>query len=431
VAIRFGLVLAALAFAVTACGGSDGIPGDGDNDGFLPEDGDCDDGDRSVYPGAPDPCDGVDNDCDGTIDQQFDADEDGFSSCGGDCRDNDPNSNPERTESIDGLDNDCDGIADNHTEQYDDDGDGYSEDQGDCDDNESGTGALIGPDAIEINETEEGEPEEIDNDCDGAVDEGELPCPTDVDPETPMAYAVALDVCNEVESAQWAEDMEIDERSRGLFEEYGDTYGPQVGSNFVVLSSGIAGDFSDPDTAFDNEVSHPAPEGAIGCSEADPSTVEDYTELELVLNVPANARSFSFDFNFMSKEFPEYVCDNFDDTFLALLQSQEFTGNVSFDSMGNRVSINVGFFDKCNQQSAYASETAACVGDDEIVGTGFEGTVGGGTGWLTTTAPVRPGEKIRLTFVIFDEGDDILDSTVLLDNFRWHVEQVEGPITVD
>ncbi|HUS63361.1 MAG TPA: putative metal-binding motif-containing protein, partial [Kofleriaceae bacterium] len=141
---RICLVVAAL--AVAACGGDGGIPGDGDNDGFLTEDGDCDDSDRTVYPGAPDPCDGVDNDCDGMIDPGFDNDEDGYSSCGGDCRDNDPSSHPDGVEVIDGLDNDCDDIADNHTDQYDDDGDGYSEDNGDCDDSEGGVGELIGPD---------------------------------------------------------------------------------------------------------------------------------------------------------------------------------------------------------------------------------------------------------------------------------------------
>jgi hypothetical protein len=173
-------------------------------------------------------------------------------------------------------------------------------------------------------------------------------------------------------------------------------------------------------------VNHPDPQGATGCSDADPSRVNDYTEVQLVLNVPANANSFSFDFNFMSVEFPEFVCTDFDDTFLAMLESQAFTGNVSFDSMGNRMSINVGFFDKCRE-----SLDPACTGDAEIMGTGYQGAQGGGTGWLTTTAPVVPGEKIFLTFMIFDEGDHILDSSVLIDNFRWHIEQVDSPITVE
>ena len=409
-----------------ACGGGGSeILDDLDGDGYSLEEGDCNDDSRTIYPGAPDPCDEVDNDCDGFADELFDADRDGWATCSGDCRDNDASSNPSKLETVDGLDNDCDGIADNHTEQYDDDGDGYSEDQGDCNDDESADGGLIGPDAIEVNENADGEPEEIDNDCDGMVDEGEAPCPTDLPRENPMAFAAAIDVCNQVSDARWSSGAAT---SRKVMRRFGGTYVPNAGPTFAMLSTGVAGDTTrlDPGTSFPGSIHHPDPQGAVGCSDHDPARVNDYSELELVLDVPANANSFSFDFNFMSVEFPEFVCTSFDDTFLALLQSQEFTGNVSFDSQGNRVSINVGFFNKCK-----TTLDPACTGDQELVGTGYQGSQGGGTGWLTTTAPVRPGEKIILTFVVFDEGDHILDSSVIVDNFRWHIEQVDGPITVE
>jgi len=41
---------------------------DEDNDGY-PSTEDCDDGDSSVNPGAPETCDGKDNDCDDIIDE--------------------------------------------------------------------------------------------------------------------------------------------------------------------------------------------------------------------------------------------------------------------------------------------------------------------------------------------------------------------------
>jgi len=57
--------------------GSDGGTADGedpaladeDGDGVTVGDGDCDDGDPAVYPGAVDGCDGRDEDCDGEIDE--------------------------------------------------------------------------------------------------------------------------------------------------------------------------------------------------------------------------------------------------------------------------------------------------------------------------------------------------------------------------
>jgi hypothetical protein len=86
---------------------------DADGDGETSCDGDCDDGDPSVYSGAPQACDGIaDNDCDGITDpNEEDGDGDGVSGCGGDCDDADPDAFPGAVEvQCDGLDQDCDGV---------------------------------------------------------------------------------------------------------------------------------------------------------------------------------------------------------------------------------------------------------------------------------------------------------------------------------
>jgi len=88
---------------------------DDDGDGWSETDGDCDDGDDSVHPDAEELPDGVDDDCDGTIDDgtvNHDDDGDGRSEVDGDCDDEDPSIHPQAPEICDdGLDNDCDGQA--------------------------------------------------------------------------------------------------------------------------------------------------------------------------------------------------------------------------------------------------------------------------------------------------------------------------------
>jgi hypothetical protein len=44
---------------------------------------------------------------------------------------------------------------------------------------------------------------------------------------------------------------------------------------------------------------------------------------------------------------------------------------------------------------------------------------GGATEWLTTKAPLKPGEVMTIQFVIWDTSDAALDSAVLLDRWVW------------
>ena len=142
-------------------GGSDY---DLDEDGYpsVQYDGlDCDDRDASVNPAAVDAWyDGIDQDCRG--DNDYDADVDGFDAAdhgGTDCDDADAQTNPGAQEVwYDGVDADCAGDSD-----YDADADGHDADDhggGDCDDQ----APLISPSELESCD-------DVDNDCDGEVDE--------------------------------------------------------------------------------------------------------------------------------------------------------------------------------------------------------------------------------------------------------------------
>lgn len=83
---------------------------DADGDGVGPCN-DCDDNDSSVYPEAPELCDGKDNNCDTVIPaDEMDSDGDGFMTCDGDCDDLDYYINPDAYE-LPGntVDENCDG----------------------------------------------------------------------------------------------------------------------------------------------------------------------------------------------------------------------------------------------------------------------------------------------------------------------------------
>lgn len=179
---------------------------DNDSDGFN-SDVDCNDNNNTVYPGAPELCDGLDNNCVGGIDEgltfttyYLDSDNDGFgsttsiSSCSPtapngyvtnntDCNDNNNTVYPGATEICDGLDNDCVGGVDNGLPQFtyyqDNDNDtygdsnfplttcastapqGYAVAQADCNDADP----AINPGATEICDG-------IDNNCSGSNNEG-------------------------------------------------------------------------------------------------------------------------------------------------------------------------------------------------------------------------------------------------------------------
>jgi len=189
--------------------------------GWVADGSDCDDGDAGVNPAAVEICSGVDDDCDGLVDDlddsvidqldwYADVDGDGYGapesttlSCYQplgwvadvtDCDDSTSSVNPGATEACTGVDDDCDGMIDDADDSVtgrsswyadvDLDGwgdpsalvllctqpSGYLSDDSDCDDGD----AEVNPDAAERCDGS-------DNDCDGLVDDDDTAV---VDPET-------------------------------------------------------------------------------------------------------------------------------------------------------------------------------------------------------------------------------------------------------
>ncbi|MFT5682807.1 MAG: hypothetical protein ACI8RZ_003731 [Myxococcota bacterium] len=226
--------------------------------GYFADNTDCDDSDAAVNPDADEECDSIDNNCDGTIDEDTaidadvwyrDADSDGYgnpdsttNSCeqpsgyladDSDCDDGNNTINPDADEECDSVDNDCDGTvdeddaidADTWYEDFDSDGygndtissvsctapSGYVGTGGDCVDNDS----AINPGASEVCD-------ESDNDCDGSIDDDDSSLDTsttttwysDVDGDSYGSTTFTLDRCaqpsNYVEDDTDCDDSDAD-----------------------------------------------------------------------------------------------------------------------------------------------------------------------------------------------------------------------------
>jgi len=170
------------------CNGQVDEDADADADGVRTCEGDCLDTDPTVFPGAFEECDGLDNNCNGRIDDGRDADGDGLSGCEGDCDDDAAEVHPGALGvCVPGLDSNCDGLDD----LFDADGDGFTACSGDCDDSDPG----VAPVALDYCDR-------VDNDCDGAPD-----APWDIDTD---GWASCLGDCADGDSARHPQVAEPD-----------------------------------------------------------------------------------------------------------------------------------------------------------------------------------------------------------------------------
>ncbi len=204
---------------------------DDDGDGFTQCQRDCDDAKPSVYPGAPEICDGINNDCDDpawpAIAAEVDADHDGSSVCEGDCDDARATVYPGAAEICDGFNNDCDdpGWPAPHPSDTDADQDSWVICAGDCDD----TRASVHPGASQICDG-------LNNDCNDPAwpaipaneqdtDGDAAPNCNDCDPANPTVYPGAPELCDGIRnncSVFWNPQLEKDDDGDGFAECQGD-----------------------------------------------------------------------------------------------------------------------------------------------------------------------------------------------------------------
>ncbi len=138
----------------------------------------------------------------------------------------------------------------------------------------------------------------------------------------------------------------------------------------------------------------------------------DLLWFQATLEVPGGTHGFRVDFAFFSEEFPEFVGSQYNDMFVVWSSSESYVGNLCF--VNNQPCTVTALWPVDYEQFA-----------PELAGTGFEiidFDEGGGTGWYQIKGSAEPHETLQLTFALFDMGDDILDTLVLLDGFSWDCE---------
>jgi hypothetical protein len=243
----------------------------------------------------------------------------------------------------------------------------------------------------------------------------------------------------------------------------------------AMLSSGHAagvGDINPSYAAFQTGVNHGTSSDApadwfdanggmlpnpMGCQAPAELTINDPIMLTLRVRAPTNANSFGVKMFFFSAEFPEWVCSEYNDFFVALIDSASAENpedkNIAIWDDGNEhwpVGVNLavvadGLYTVCANgtlgcadKNVPESEYTGCEAQGLLTGTGFDALdmaacgsgkpIGGGTGWLNIKGNVEPGEVFELRLAIWDSGGHLFDSLVLLDDWQWSVDAAQPGI---
>ncbi len=173
-----------------------------------------------------------------------------------------------------------------------------------------------------------------------------------------------------------------------------------AGGSYAVLSTGDALDLTTPDTSGSLSTSHAAPQFR---------TTYDATTLKIDFTVQPGFNCLaSLRLRFLSEEFPEFVGTAFNDAVLVELDGNDWSVTGANDVVAPN---NIAFVGTSPITVNNSGPLAAVPG--EAAGTTFDAA----TPILSARSPITPGPH-SLFITIFDQGDPIYDSTVLIDDLR-------------
>lgn len=253
--------------------------------------------------------------------------------------------------------------------------------------------------------------------------------------QDPVFVAQAIGICDGLVSATWVYPNGTPDTGvtnfplgHGVLTAFGANNAPREGAALVVLSSGAARTPANPgyvavfDKGYVTTVPAGFPNAAAGCPAAS-AFGNDGIGLEVVLVVPAGVSAFKFDHAFFSRDYPFFVCTQYVDQAGALVTGA--TGlpaltNVLRDASNNPMVPSTTSIRAClaNQDTTGVENYPCPLGTSALTGTGFDNH--GGSGWITiSNLAVTAGDTVRIRFMIWDSGDGISDSSLLIDGFAW------------
>jgi hypothetical protein len=184
---------------------------------------------------------------------------------------------------------------------------------------------------------------------------------------------------------------------------------PRNGPTFAIMTSGFATSADDTNTNVpDSASANDDKTGDLNGVNARGNTDFDVSVLKVDLSVPATANCLSFDFQFYTEEYADFVGQQFNDAFIAELDT------TSWDTSGSAINAPDNF--AFAPGGAVVSVNAVGIGGFSLAnaaGTTYDGA----TPLLSAAKQVTPGAH-SLYLSIFDQGDQILDSAAFIDNLR-------------